>query len=478
MKKEIIILALISTLFTGCAYAAPSVAEEDFEEMFGTIKEKVQPRPIDNKAAKLAKEFAQKNNGPDPTLGRGGAVVYTFGTTMPRILCRPMRVTDIELEPGETVTTPPFVGDSVNWQILPASSGSGANLTMHVMVKPSMPDLATNLIIHTSRRSYHLDLVSSKTQYTPHVAFTYPQQGISQDVWDAFLSGIETQKAADKANQPYVLPHEAKAKNAKTSRIDNTVRPDKPAMPALDYGYRIIPKGKNIKWLPDAVYTDGAKTYIQFPQNLKNLEAPVFMAVRNGQRELVNYRIVGNTTYVIDAIIEKGILLSGSGAYSAKVTIVKDKEETSEKATPVSKPEQKRPTSARRYEGPEPSPSASTNDTVEKKQQKQLAQPKTKPAEAAREKPKKTVDKSELGPQRLGFPFNTIYSVMQGIDRTMQQGREQNQPGKKSPMEEKKQYTYEDYLKERKAKKLEQEIQQDEVVSADKSETANTVGGK
>ena len=201
------------------------------------------------------------------------------------------------------------------------------------------------------------------------------------------------------------------------------------------------------------------------------------MAVRNGQRELVNYRVVGNT-YVIDAIIQKGILLSGSGAYSAKVTIVKDKEETSEKATPVSKPEQKRPTSARRYEGPEPSPSASTNDTVEIKQQKQLAQPKTKPAEAAKEKPKKTVDKSELGPQRLGFPFNTIYSVMQGIDRTMQQGRKQNQPGKESPKEEKKQYTYEDYLKERKAKKLEQEIQQDEVVSADKSETANTVGGK
>lgn len=477
MKKTIALIALISTLLTGYAYASPSVAEEDFEEMFGTIKEKVPPRPIDNKAAKLAKEFAQKNNGPDPTLGRGGAVVYTFGTTMPRILCRPMRVTDIELEPGETVTTPPFVGDSVNWQILPASSGSGANLTMHVMVKPSMPDLATNLIIHTSRRSYHLDLVSSKTQYTPHVAFRYPQQGIRESEWNAFLSGIETQKAAEKANQPYVLPHEAEAKDAKTSRTANAVRPDKPVMSALDYGYRIIPKGKNIKWLPAAVYTDGTKTYIQFPQNLKNLEAPVFMAVRNGQRELVNYRVVGNT-YVVDAIIEKGILLSGSGAYSAKVTIVKDKEETSEKVTPVSKPEQKRPTSARRYEGPEPSLSASTNDTVEIKQQKQLAQPKTKPAETAREKPKKTVDKSELGPHRLGFPFNTIYSVMQGIDNAMQQGRKQNQPSKESPKEEKKQYTYEDYLKERKAKNQEQQIPKDEAVSADKSETANTVSGK
>lgn len=331
MKKEIIILALISTLFTGCAYAAPSVAEEDFEEMFGTIKEKVQPRPIDDKAANLAKEFAQKNNGPDPTLGRGGAVVYTFGTTMPRILCRPMRVVDIELEPGETVTAAPFIGDSVNWQVLPASSGSGASLTMHVMVKPSMPDLATNLIIHTSRRSYHLDLVSSNSHYTPHVKFSYPQQEISKDIWEAFLSGIETQKAAEKANQPYILPHEANAaEETPAPSRKASAYPQTHYISALDYNYRIVPKSKNVEWLPAAVYTDGAKTYIQFPQNLKNLEAPVFLAIRNGQRELVNYRLVGNT-FVIDSVLNKGVLLAGSGAYSQKVIIVKEKKKISHK---------------------------------------------------------------------------------------------------------------------------------------------------
>lgn len=354
MKKLIALFALISTLLAGCTYAAPSVAEEDFEKMFGTIKEKVPPRPIDKKAVKLAKEFADKNNGPEPALGRGGAVVYTFGTTMPRILCRPMRVTDIELEPGETVTTPPFVGDSVNWQILPASSGSGENLTMHVMVKPSMPDLATNLIIHTSRRSYHLDLVSSRAQYTPHVAFNYPQQGISQREWQAFLHGIEMQKAAERANQPYVLPHEAEAANGKTAahkRAEASAL-SRPVISALDYGYRIVPKGKNIKWLPTAVYTDGAKTYIQFPQNLRNLEAPVFMAIRNGQRELVNYRVVGNT-YVVDAIIEKGILLSGSGAYSSKATIVKERKKGAAQRIPSTAKKKQEPQSpVRRYEAP------------------------------------------------------------------------------------------------------------------------------
>lgn len=331
MRKTIAIIALISTLFAGCANAAPSVAEEDFEETFGTIKEKVPPRPIDDKASKLAKEFAQKNNGPDPTLGMGGAVVYTFGTTTPRILCRPMRVVDIELEPGETVTAAPFIGDSVNWQVLPASSGSGADLTMHVMIKPSMPDLATNLIIHTSRRSYHLDLVSSNSHYTPHVKFSYPQQEISKDVWEAFLAGIETQKAAEKANQPYILPHEAiAAEGAHETFRKASAQPQTPYISNLDYNYRIVPKSKNVEWLPAAVYTDGAKTYIQFPQNLNNLEAPVFLAVRNGQRELVNYRVVGNT-YVIDSVINKGVLLAGSGAYSQKVIIVKEKKKNVQK---------------------------------------------------------------------------------------------------------------------------------------------------
>ena len=338
MKKEFVLIALISTLMTSCAYAAPNsadYAEQEFKEMYGTIKEKVQPRPIDEKASKLAEEFAKKNNGPDPSLSRGGAVIFTYGSTMPRILCRPMRVVDIELEPGETVTTAPFIGDSVNWQVLPASSGSGADLTMHVMVKPSMPDLMTNLVIHTSRRSYHLDLVSSNKHYTPHVAFRYPQS-VNQSEWNAFLENIAKQKAAEKANRPYVLPHEAEASAPKPSDEKTASPSARPTLSALDYGYKIVPKSKNIKWLPAAVYTDNVKTYIQFPQNLKVLEAPVFMAVRNGARELVNYRVVGNT-YVIDAIIDNGVLLAGSGAYSQKVVIVKDKKEANKKQESLKK---------------------------------------------------------------------------------------------------------------------------------------------
>lgn len=423
MKKILFLIfasvLIFSTAPLRAADAAAAISEEDFNAVYGSKKEKVPSRPIDNKAAQLAKDYAQKNNGPDPTLGRGGAVVYTYGATMPRILCRPLRVTDIELEPGETVTTPPFVGDSVNWQILPASSGSGANLTMHVMVKPAMPDLATNLIIHTSRRSYHLDLVSSNKHHTPHVAFDYPQQGISNNEWEAFLSGIETQKAGEKANKPYLLPHES----AGVTRTENTIisgqktaQPQTSKIAQLDYCYKIVPNGKNIKWLPAAVYTDNAKTYIQFPQNLKNFEAPVFMAIRNGQRELVNYRVVGNT-YVIDAIIDKGVLLAGSGAYSQKIVIAR--EETSSKSI-----------------------TANPKAVVTKDTDKQPTQPpfSSAPNEAAQT----TKQPQPSTQQNLGFPLN----IMNGIDRMMQGGRVQE-----ASIRDKKAFTFEDYLLEQKAKK-------------------------
>ena len=44
MKREFVLIALISSLMTSCAYAAPNsadYAEQEFKEMYGTIKEKV-----------------------------------------------------------------------------------------------------------------------------------------------------------------------------------------------------------------------------------------------------------------------------------------------------------------------------------------------------------------------------------------------------------------------------------------------------
>lgn len=300
MKKYPALLAAVILLAAQTsAFCSETAADEAvFEEIYGTVKESVPPREIDKAAVELHKNYSSGKGAPQPQMGREGTVVYSFGSTVPRILCKPLRVTDVELEPGEVITNPPFIGDGVNWQIMPSASGKGENLIFHIMIKPSMPDISTNLIVHTDRRTYHMELVSSSGRHIPRVAFSYPFEP-DDDEWNRFISRTLTQ-AEDKR---FIPPHR-KVGGAQS----------------IDTGYTVTAKDKNILWLPTSVYNDGHRTYIVFPKELTSTEAPVFMLMRGKTKEMVNYRLKGNT-YIIDYVVEKGILTSGSGR-SAKSAVI------------------------------------------------------------------------------------------------------------------------------------------------------------
>ena len=64
-------------------------------------------------------------------------------------------MTDIALQPGENLVAV-AAGDTVRWVIGDTTSGTGADKRTHVLVKPFTAGLATNLVITTDRRSYHL----------------------------------------------------------------------------------------------------------------------------------------------------------------------------------------------------------------------------------------------------------------------------------------------------------------------------------
>lgn len=301
-------------------------AEQQFYEMFGEIKEKVTPREIDKKADAIAKEYAKAKSVPLPTAGRSGSVQYVFGTTTPRILCRPLRVTDIELEPGERITNAPFVGDTVNWAVLPSASGSGSRMTYHVIVKPAMPDLATNLIVHTDRRTYMFDLVSSKTLYTPHVTFSYPDQ--IEMSWDSFFQQMAKdprESLVERETEAYgqkMMPKDV-IKNHKQQADDKDIQTLRDVLKGqINYNYKVQAKKRGIEWKPVNVYDDGLKTYIEFPANLDSMEAPVFMLLNGKTKEMVNYRKIGNT-YVVDRLFKRGILLAGTGRRAQTVVIIR-----------------------------------------------------------------------------------------------------------------------------------------------------------
>ena len=108
----------------------------------------------------------------DPAPGKDGRVLYTFGAGLPTIVCAPLRVCVLELEPGEKMVGEPHIGDSVRWVITPAAAGKPES--QMIVIKPKQAGLDTNLLVPTDRRAYYVRLISKPDEYLARVAFAYP----------------------------------------------------------------------------------------------------------------------------------------------------------------------------------------------------------------------------------------------------------------------------------------------------------------
>ncbi|UWU19518.1 P-type conjugative transfer protein TrbG (plasmid) [Rhizobium sullae] len=220
------------------------------------------------------------------TRGDDGKVIFFFGEVQPSVVCSPLQVCDIELQPGEVVRDV-LVGDTVRWKVEPATSGAAGGQAIHLIVKPSESGLVTSMVVTTSRRTYHIQLKSHPTQYMARVGFEYPE-----DVSD---------KLADI-----------------NARLEASTIPgaDVPAE-KLSFSYSVSGRAG---WRPTRVYSDGQKTYIQFPRRISGRDAPVLFVVSGGQNRIVNYRMK-NDMMIVDYNVEKAVLVSGVGWKQEKVTI-------------------------------------------------------------------------------------------------------------------------------------------------------------
>src|SRR3546814_1687259 len=83
----------------------------------------------------------------------------------------------IALQPGEQLVGagPVAAGDTVRGIIGDTTSGTGNATQVHILVKPTRSDLATNIIINTDRRTYQNELRALPTTYLASVSWTYPQ---------------------------------------------------------------------------------------------------------------------------------------------------------------------------------------------------------------------------------------------------------------------------------------------------------------
>ncbi|WP_132960104.1 P-type conjugative transfer protein TrbG [Rhizobium sp. BK251] len=218
------------------------------------------------------------------TTGPDGKVIFLFGETQPSVVCSPLQVCDIELQGGEIVRDV-LVGDTVRWKVEPATSGATGGQAIHLIVKPSEPGLVTSMVVTTSRRTYHIQLKSRPTQYMARVGFEYPEDASTK------LADINARLEASG------LPGSA---------------PDK-----LNFSYSV---SGGASWRPKRVYSDGVKTYIQFPKSISGQDAPVLFVVSGGQNRIVNYRMK-NDVMIVDYAIDEAILVSGVGWHQQKITI-------------------------------------------------------------------------------------------------------------------------------------------------------------
>jgi type IV secretion system protein VirB9 len=94
--------------------------------------------------------------------------VYPFAQgALYQVYAAPGEVTDVALQEGEQLvgSGPVAAGDTVRWIIGDTESGTGASKRIHILIKPTRPEITSNLVINTDRRTYLLELRSAEKTY-------------------------------------------------------------------------------------------------------------------------------------------------------------------------------------------------------------------------------------------------------------------------------------------------------------------------
>ena len=216
---------------------------------------------------------------------------YTEGALY-QIYAKPGQVTDIALQESEQLvgSGPVASGDTVRWMIGDTVSGVGPAARVHILIKPVRPDIATNLVINTDRRTYHLELRANPAVYMASVSWTYPQDQLIA----LRQARVEAERIAPAA-----------------SGVNLSL---------VNFRYSI--DGDKAEWRPLRAFDDGTRVFIEFPEGAAQGDLPpLFVIGAGGEAELVNYRVSGRYM-IVDRLFGQAELRIGGrkGLKTVRIT--------------------------------------------------------------------------------------------------------------------------------------------------------------
>ncbi len=280
---------------------APQLAEE---APVNLLLPEPEPPPRGRQAEIRQAVESYLHSGEAAVIKRTDSVVFPFDEAQPVVRCSPLRACDIELQPSEIVTGV-ALGDTERWVTSPLLSGDVDRPVRHVIVKPKDYDLATNLVIGTTRRTYHLGLISPKktevekgdVAYHRHVSFYYPE-----DLVETWASQEQLERDRRQRRDAITAGHLAAGSVAQ-----------------LNFDYE-VDADRAVTWAPTTVFDDGQHVYIRLPPSVRATDLPALLIEAEGQHSAANYR-VDDPWPIVDGLFRRAELVVGVGKRQRKVEI-------------------------------------------------------------------------------------------------------------------------------------------------------------
>jgi type IV secretory pathway VirB9-like protein len=277
--------------------------------------------PIGISAIQQANKFIYSEQ--TPTVDEDGWVTYQYGHGYPVVILKPDQLSAVRLDKGEYIMPGQKleVGDK-RVQVTPTMVGSGADAQTYLLMKCKDAGETSDVAFATNRHFYTLRVISKPMDYTPRVAFVYPDDEQEQ-VWQDYQTRQQKVEQAQ-ANQKALDDAQRQIQAAREEAVE--LRRKLAEQPNIkNSNYNIKSHGKDAKYMwPLSVGDDGVRTYINLPPNVASHDLPVPKIWSVKGQDSPNYRYADGPTgprLIIDAIFDRCDLLSGTGRRQQRIII-------------------------------------------------------------------------------------------------------------------------------------------------------------